>query len=143
MSKYMQIKVAVTPFYQGEFGQAYPRLARHLGYLDRPLVDSNPSLYALTAQLDKLLYTFDGTKLREVLLRHREKLQGLKANIDENLAVGIWPRLTSFSIRWRMSLTRSRLNWIREKPRWLPVSRQLVIEICLAKLLARLVVGRA
>ena len=86
MSKHMQIKVAVTPFYQGEFGQAYPRLARHLGYLDRPLVESNPSLYALTGQLDKLLYTFDGTKLREVLLRHREKLQGLKPNIDENLS---------------------------------------------------------
>ena len=86
MSKYMQIKVAVTPFYQGEFAQTYPRLARHLGYLDRPLADSNPSLYALAAQMDKLLYTFDGTKLREVLLPHREKLQGLKASIDENLA---------------------------------------------------------
>ena len=77
----------MTSFYQGEFGQAYPRLARQLGYLDRPLVDSNPSLYALSAaQLDKLLYTFDGTGLREVLLRHREKLQSLKANIDENLS---------------------------------------------------------
>ncbi len=86
MSKYMQIKVAVAPFYQGEFGQAYPRLARQLGYLDRPLVESNPSLYALSAQLDKLLYTFDGTALREVLLWHREKLQSLKANIDENLS---------------------------------------------------------
>ena len=86
MSKYMQIKVAVTPFYQGDFAHAYPRLARHLGTLDRPLVEGNPSLYALAARIDQLLYTFDGTKLREVLLRHREKLQGLTAGIDENLS---------------------------------------------------------
>jgi len=86
MSKCMQITVAVTPFYQEEFGRTYPKLARHLGYLDAALVKSNPSLYALVTRLDKLLYTFDGTKLREVLLRHREKLQSLQKGIEENLA---------------------------------------------------------
>jgi hypothetical protein len=86
MSKYMHLAVTVTPFYQEDFDETYPRLARHLGYLDAALVSSNPSLYALAGKLDQLLYAFDGTPLREVLLRHREKLQGLHKEIEKNIA---------------------------------------------------------
>ncbi len=86
MSTHMQIKVAVTPYYQEDFEQTFPKLARHLGYLEAPLVRSNPSLYALAGQLDKLLYTFDGTELREVLFRHREQLQSLHKDIEANIA---------------------------------------------------------
>ncbi len=86
MSKYMHIAVTVTPYYQEEFDQTFPKLARHLGYLDAPLVRSNPSLYALAGKLDKLLYAFDGTELREVLLRHREGLLSLHKNIEEKIA---------------------------------------------------------
>jgi hypothetical protein len=86
MSKHMQIAVTVTPFYQEDFDQTYPKLARHLGYLDADLVRSNPSLYALAGRLDKLLYAFDGTALREVLLRHRAPLQSLHKDIEENIA---------------------------------------------------------
>ena len=75
MSKHMQITVTVNPFYEEELEQAFPKLARHLGYLDAPLVKSNPSLYRLVTQLDKLLYAFDNTKVREVLLPHREKFK--------------------------------------------------------------------
>jgi hypothetical protein len=88
MSKYMQITVTVQPFYEEEFERAFPKLARHLGYLDAPLVKSNPSLYRLVTQLDKLLYAFDGTKVREVLLPHREKLLSLHKSIEEN--IGNW-----------------------------------------------------
>jgi hypothetical protein len=88
MSKHMQITVTVKPFYAAEFEQAYPNLARHLGYLDAPLVRSNPSLYELVTQLDKLLYAFDGTRLREVLLPHREKLLSLHKSIEEH--IGSW-----------------------------------------------------
>ena len=86
MSKYMQITVTVYPYYQEEFEQAFPKLARHLSYLDAPLVKSNPSLYRLVTQFDKLLYTFDGTKLRKVLLPHRKKLQALHKSIEDNIA---------------------------------------------------------
>ncbi|MEJ2070964.1 MAG: hypothetical protein P8X65_02505 [Syntrophobacterales bacterium] len=88
MSKHMQITVTVNPFYQEDFEQAFPKLARHLSYLDAPLVKSNPSLYGLVTRLDKLLYAFDGTKLREVLLPHREKLLSLHKSIEEN--IGSW-----------------------------------------------------
>jgi hypothetical protein len=86
MSTHMQIKVTVTPYYQENFEQTFPKLARHLGYLDAPLVGSNPSLYALAGKLDQLLYTFDGTELREVLLRHREQLQSLYKDTEANIA---------------------------------------------------------
>jgi len=86
MSKYMQITVTVRPFYQVELKETFPKLARHLGILDPELVQSNPSLYDLAARLDKLLYAFDGTKLREVLLPHRDKLQSLQKSVAEAMA---------------------------------------------------------
>jgi hypothetical protein len=86
MSKCMQIAVTVTPYYQEDFDKTFPKLARHLGYLDAGLVRSNPSLYALAGQLDQLLYAFDGTEVREVLLRHREKLLSLHKDIEANIA---------------------------------------------------------
>ncbi len=86
MSTCMQIAVTVTPYYQEDFAGTFPKLARHLGYLDAALVRSNPSLYALAVRLDKLLYAFDGTELREVLLRHREGILGLHRSIEENIA---------------------------------------------------------
>lgn len=86
MSKYMHIAVTVNPHYQGELAGTYPKLARHLGYLNKALVESNPSLYGLVTQLDKLLYAFEGTELREVLLRRREQLLNLHKSIEEHLA---------------------------------------------------------
>lgn len=86
MSKYMQIAVQVNPYYQEDFARTYPKLARQLGYLDEPLVRSNPSPYALASQLDQLLYAFDGTKLREVLLRRQDQLKSLHKGIEAELA---------------------------------------------------------
>ncbi len=86
MSTYMQIKVTVLPYYQKDLDGIYPKLARYLKTLDSDLADRNPSLYALAGQLDKILYRFDGTPLREVLLRHRENLRNLYRSIEENIA---------------------------------------------------------
>jgi hypothetical protein len=49
-------------------------------------VEGNPSLYGIAGQLDKLLYTFDGTPFRDVLLRHKENLRNLHESIEENIA---------------------------------------------------------
>ena len=86
MSTHMQITVTVTSYYQEDFEKTFPKLARHLGHLDAALVRSNPSLYFLASRLDKLLYTFDGTEVREVLLRHREELQSLYKESEANIA---------------------------------------------------------
>ena len=86
MSKHMQIAVTVKPYYQQEFEDAYPKLARHLGYLDRELVQQNPSLYQLAGRLDELLLKYDGTPLREVLLRQRDTLRQLHKNIEKEIA---------------------------------------------------------
>lgn len=86
MSKYMQIAIKVKPYYQQEFQDAYPRLARHLGYLDREMVQQNPSLYQLAGRLDELLLKYDSTPLREVLLPQRDKLQQLYKDIEKNIA---------------------------------------------------------
>jgi hypothetical protein len=86
MSKNMQLKVSVLPHYQKNLKGSYPRLARHLGYLDSDLVDQNPSLYSLVGQLDRMLYRFDGTLLRDVLYRQREKLQNIYKELQDDIA---------------------------------------------------------
>jgi len=86
MSKYMQLKTAVIPLYGNDLEDTYPNLARRLSTLAGELVKQNPSLYEIAGQTDKLLYVFDGTPLREVLLRHREDLRNLHKSITENLA---------------------------------------------------------
>jgi len=86
MSKYMHITVTVLPYYPRDLEETYPKLARYLKSLDSDLVERNPSLYGIAGQLDKLLYTFDGTPLRDVLLPHRENLRNLHKSIEENIA---------------------------------------------------------
>jgi hypothetical protein len=86
MSKYMQLTVAVRSYYPGDLEGAYPKLERHLSRFDPDLVKQNPSLYELIGKLDQLLYRFEGTPLRNVLLRYREKLQDLHKEIKENIA---------------------------------------------------------
>ena len=86
MSKFMHLTVTVSPYYQTDLEGTYPNLARRLKTLEPDLVELNPSLYAIAGQLDKLLYAFDGTPLREVLLRHRADLQNLHKSIEENIA---------------------------------------------------------
>lgn len=86
MSKYMQLKVTVSPAYSGDLEKVYPKLARHMGYLDADLVGRNPSLFELAGQLDQLLYRFEGTQLRTVLLQHAEKLRMLHKGIVERIA---------------------------------------------------------
>jgi hypothetical protein len=61
-------------------------LARRLRTLASDQVARNPSLYEIAGKLDKLLYQFDGTSLRDVLLRHRENLRDLHKSIEENIA---------------------------------------------------------
>ena len=86
MSKYMQLTVTVTSYYQNSLEDTYPNLARNLKALDRELVDRNPSIYAIAGQYDSLLYKFDGTPVREVLLRHKENLRKLYKSIEGNIA---------------------------------------------------------
>jgi len=86
MSKYMHLSVTVLPYYQRDLEETYPKIARYLKSLDSNLLEQNPSLYKIAGQLDKLLYTFDGTPLRDVLLRHRENLLNLHKSTEENIA---------------------------------------------------------
>ena len=96
MSKYLRLTTTVLPYYQKDLEGTYPNLARHLRTLDSDLVAQNPSLYAIVGKLDKLLYTFDGTPLRDVLLRHRENLRNLHKSIEENLADWNLPQADQF-----------------------------------------------
>lgn len=86
MSKYMQLTVSVRSHYQMDLEETYPRLARHLGYLNADLVKENPSLFELAGQIDHLLHRFEGTRLRQALLRRRDVLLKTHNSIQEYLA---------------------------------------------------------
>jgi hypothetical protein len=86
MSKNMQLTVIVRPYYEQDLEGTYPKLVRCLRHQDSSPANQNPSLYELAGQLDQLLYRFDGTPLREVLLRHADKLRNLYNAIQENIA---------------------------------------------------------
>ena len=86
MSKSMQITVTIRPYYEKSLEDTYPKLARILGHQDASLVSRSPSLYELAGQLDQLLYRYDGTRLREVLLLHKDKLKDAYKSIQENIA---------------------------------------------------------
>jgi hypothetical protein len=86
MSKYMQLTVTVRPYYEKNLEETYPKLGRYLKFFNPDLVERSSSLYGIAGQLDKLLYIFDGTPFRDVLLRHRENLRTLHKSIEENIA---------------------------------------------------------
>jgi len=87
MSKYMQLTVRIRPYYKKGFNKAYPRVASHFGYLDKSLVDKDPSLFEIVGGLDKLLYQLEGDPpFRELLLKHRSALHKLYQGIEEHIA---------------------------------------------------------
>jgi hypothetical protein len=86
MSKYMQLTVTVNSYYQKNLADNYPNLTLNLRALDPDLAERDPSLYELAGQIDKLLYKFDGTPVRDVLLRHKENLRNLHKSIEGNIA---------------------------------------------------------
>jgi hypothetical protein len=86
MSKYMHLTVTVVPYYPGDLEGTYPKLARYVKFFNADLAERNPSLYAIAAQVDKLLYASDGTPFRDVLLRHKDNLRNLHKSIAGNIA---------------------------------------------------------
>ena len=72
MSQYMQLSVKVVPHYREDLKAAYPKIAAHLGNLHESPLDENPSLYAIIAKLDQLLYALDGNPgFKQILLKHK------------------------------------------------------------------------
>lgn len=86
MSKNMQLTVSVRPYYKKNLESTYPKLGSYLKNHKSWPVNRNPSLYELAGQLDQLLYQFDGTLLREVLLLHQDKLREACKVIQDNIA---------------------------------------------------------
>ena len=87
MSRYMQLTVDVQPFYTKGFKAAYPKLAGSLIHAKAIKEYDDPALYDLVAKLDKLLYDLDGNpKVKDILLRERDRLKKLYAEIEEHIA---------------------------------------------------------
>lgn len=87
MSKTMQMKIRILPYYKKSFSQAYPNMAKRLSWVDMPWVESGPSLFEIVGRLDKLLYELEGdTPFREILLSQKKPLLELYEAVEENIA---------------------------------------------------------
>lgn len=87
MSKYMQMKVSILPYYKKGLGEAYPEIARRLGFLDEAWVEEGPSLFEIVGRLDRLLYELEGDPpFREILLQHKTTLHRYYEEIEEQIA---------------------------------------------------------
>ncbi len=109
MSKHMQLTITIRPHYSESLKDVYPRLAQHLARVDHELSESSPSLYQLADRLDHILYKHEGTRLREVLLRHRDNLQQLHKKIRGHLAD--WKLAEADRLLYQMEDTFDDIEW--------------------------------
>jgi len=87
MSKYMQMKIQIQPYYSKNLAEAYPSMAKRLSRADEAWVESGPSLFHIVGKLDSLLYKREGdTPFREILLSQKKSLQTLYETVEENVA---------------------------------------------------------
>ena len=87
MSKHMQLTVRVRPYYQGGLKAVYPKIARHIGKVDKSLIEEDHSLYDLVGKLDQLLYALDGdAAFKKILLKHKGTLSDCYRQIQVHIA---------------------------------------------------------
>ena len=87
MSKFMQLKVRVTPYYKQDMASVYPHISRGLGYLKQTWLEKEPSFFDIVGKLDKLLYDLEGNPpFREILLKHKDTLRKLHRDVEAHIA---------------------------------------------------------
>ncbi len=87
MSKHMQMKVSILPYYSKGLAKTYPRIADAISRLDDAWVEEGPSLFRIVGKLDQLLYQLEGNQpFRATFLEHKKNLQRLYEEVEENIA---------------------------------------------------------
>jgi len=87
MSKTMQMRIRILPYYSKSFSNTYPEIAKRLSYVDEAWVEQGPSLFEIVARLDKLLYELEGdAPFREILLSQKTPLHKLYEAVEESMA---------------------------------------------------------
>jgi hypothetical protein len=87
MSKHMQLTVRILPYYKKGLNDVYPEVTRRFGYLDKSLVEKNPSLFEIVGSLDKLLYQLEVDPFfKQLFLQHRPALHKRYEQIEEHIA---------------------------------------------------------
>ena len=87
MSKYMQMKIRILPYYSKSFRHVYPNMAKRLIGFDEAWVEAGPSLFDIVGRLDKLLYHLEGDPpFRQILLDQKKLLHDLYETVEANVA---------------------------------------------------------
>jgi hypothetical protein len=83
----MQLTVKVRAYYKKSLKGDYPKVAQGLSYIHEAWVEEGPSLFDIVGRLDKLLYDLEGNPpVREIFLKHQDKLRQLHKEIEANIA---------------------------------------------------------
>ena len=87
MSKTMQVRISIVPFYHPSFKGIFPKLHRSLRDAGVEIDDYRVSLYHLITELERLLYRSDlEGRFREVIETYRPRLFPLQKAVEERIA---------------------------------------------------------
>ncbi len=87
MSKTMQVRISIIPFFSPSFKDLFPKLNQY--FLDEGVEvdDYKASLYHLITELERLFYKSDlSPPFREIIEKYRPKLTSLHRKVEQKIA---------------------------------------------------------
>jgi hypothetical protein len=89
MSRNMQMRTRILPYYQGGFHKVYPKIAYSLRHMNQDFTENAPSLFELIGKWGKILHELeDNESVRNVFLKHRQSLSDLYETVEQQ--IGDW-----------------------------------------------------
>ncbi len=87
MSKTMQTRISIVPFFSPSFKGLFPKLNRYLLDEGVEIDDYKVSLYHLIIELERILYKPDiSPLLKEVIEKYRQRLTSLHGLVEQRIA---------------------------------------------------------
>lgn len=87
MSRTMQVRISIVPFFRPSFKALFPKLNRYLQDSGVEIDDYKTTLYHLIVELERLLYASDvNSRFRKVIEKYMPILTPLRKGIEERIA---------------------------------------------------------
>jgi len=87
MSRTMQVRISIVPFFRPSFRGLFPKLHRYLQEAGVEVDDYKVSLYNLITELERLLYSPGlDDRFKKVIEKYRPRLIHLQKGLEERIA---------------------------------------------------------
>ncbi len=87
MSKTMQTRISIIPFFRPSFKALFPKLNRYLQDEGVEVDDYKVSLYQLITELERILYKSDmNPHFREIIQEYKPRFTSLHRDVEQKMA---------------------------------------------------------